>query len=95
MRKTHASNFLLTSVFLPTSDVVGNEKVGNLPALAAQARGRRSLINRITKADDHIHLMVNFIVIVYLKNPSFYFFFFKESKKKDQMIKNYMLSKMR
>lgn len=92
MRKTHASNFLLTSVFLPTSDVVGNEKVGNLPALAAQARGRRSLINRITKADDHI------IFIVYLKNPSFYFFSnknFKESKKKDQMFTNYMLSKMR
>lgn len=65
-------------MFLPTSDVVGNEKVGNLPALAAEARSRRSLINRITKADDHIHLMVNFIVIVYLKNPSFYFYFFKQ-----------------
>lgn len=86
-------------MFLPTSDVVGNEKVGNLPALAAEARSRRSLINRITKADDHIHLMLNFIVIVYLKNPSFYLFFsnknFKESKKKDQMFTNYMLSKMR
>lgn len=85
MRKTHASNFLLTSVFLPTSDVVGNEKVGNLPALAAQARGLRSLINRITKADDHIHLMVNFIVIVYLKNPSFYFFLQRIKEKRSNV----------
>lgn len=75
-------------MFLPTSDVVGNEKVGNLPALAAEARSRLSLINRITKADDHIHVMLNFIVIVYLKNPSFYLFFqTKTSKNQRKKIK--------